>query len=380
MASESAELHTSSSNNSQYAPIKDIANRVPMCPFASIYYREHTLRPNHIIVEEHQLDDERWSRQAFALGIPFADVHSPCPEARRFAQKLQKKQRISGKRLTELLLPLIQWASKSSKRLQVKTETAFHDEAVPDGSMDQADDCVWSMPLPLPRPNIVVGYSQGNFNSHELELQDGIIANGRGEPCDLSRISQPTSGVFWPFFVVEVQQESSRAAQNAAAGSASTCNNSLALLAEAADEPAIQRQGRNIFWQTQRSIQSFSLSISGKIATLHLNNSDGGLRHRCTAIRSYNLDDEREVCALVARLGSIFVWAENSRLQAVHNMLENLSSLVRLDARDMVSDAFPNEHLDAVTANSRPVSPRKMLTGIRSVWAEISPKWIRAQG
>ncbi|OAG45346.1 hypothetical protein AYO21_00694 [Fonsecaea monophora] len=392
MASQAS---TPSSISSQYLPIKDIQSSEHTHSFASLYYRQHTLVPNNINVEENQLSDERWSRHAFSMGVPFNDIHRPHPDARKFAQKMQRKPRISDRRLTELLLPLIQTAMKSSRGLHVETDATFHPDAMPKGSpagsISPSQTHHWSMPLPTPKPNITVGFSSKSFTVHELELQDGIISDSHGEPCNLAKISRPIRGrdtLFWPFFNVEIQRESLTAAQNAAAGSGSTCNNALALLAEAADEPLLQSRGRNLFWQSRRAVCSFSLSIhnssgeGGKVATLNLHSSEGGLCHTASPIRNYDLCNERDVEYLLSRLVSLFVWAENSHLQQIFTLLEALDALVRLEpGREYLSDSFPHESMDTVTSTQGHVSPGKTkFEMVKSVLAEISPKWIRAQG
>ncbi|EXJ69896.1 uncharacterized protein A1O5_06969 [Cladophialophora psammophila CBS 110553] len=389
MASQAS---TPSSVTSLYSPIKEITGPEHVSPFASSYYRQHTLVPNRINVEESQLSDERWSRHAFSMGMPFNDIYRPHPDARKFAQKMQKRSRISDKQLAESFLPLIQTAMKSSKKLQIKTDATFHPDAMPKGSpVGRVSASQWTMPLPIPKPNITIGFSSKNFTSHDLELQDGIISDAQGEPCNLAKISQPTVGsnsLLWPFFNVEIQRDSLMAAQNAAAGSGSTCNNALALLAEAADETAFQSQGRNFFWQSRRSVQSFSLSVhnssggDSKTATLNLHSYEGGLSHTVALIRSYDLCNERDVEYLLSRLGSIFVWAENCHLQQIFTLLETLDALVQLEpAREYLSDSFPHGSMDAVTGSPSNQSPtRRKLETIKSVLVELSPKWIRAQG
>ncbi|OAP64610.1 hypothetical protein AYL99_00582 [Fonsecaea erecta] len=391
MASQAS---TPSSISTPYLPIKDITSPEHVHPFASLYYRQHTLVPNRITVEEGQLCDERWSRHAFSMGMPFSDIYRPHPEARKFVQKMQKKPRMSNKHLADSLLPLIQTAMKSSKKLHLETDATFHPDAVPKGSpvgrISNSQTAPWSMPLPIPKPNITVGFSSKNFTSHELELQDGIISDAQGEPCNLANISQPVRGsnvLCWPFFNVEIQHDSLDAAQNAAAGSGSTCNNGLALLAEAADEPLIQSRGRNLFWQSRRAVCSFSLSIhnnsgeGGKLATLNLHSSEGGLSHTAAAIRTYDLCNERDVEYLLSRLGSIFVWAENCHLPQILTLLQTLDALVLLDSgREYVSDSFPHDTMDTFTNPSGNVSPARSKLGvIKSVLADISPKWLRAQ-
>jgi hypothetical protein len=236
------------------------------------------------------------------------------------------------------------------------------------------------MPLPVPRPNITVGFTPKVFDTHALELQSGIISNFHGEPCDLAKVSQPAADLFWPFFVIEVQEESVLAAQNACAGSASTCNNAFALLSEAADNVNCQKYGQRMFWSDQRAIHSFSLAVSGKVAALNIHTSNGGLSHRSSMIRMYSLDDELEIDALAARLSSIFIWAENTRLPNVMDLLANLDDLVKLEDKDHLSDAFTNQNLIVPTHGDRTygtLSPKKRSLSFKAIFSQFSPTWIR---
>ena len=388
----SSSASTRSSQASSYLPLKDLAHAQKTDPFASSYYRQHTLAPNRINVDENQLSEGNWSSHAFALGMPSKDVHRSSPDARRFAQKLQRKPKVSDKHVTELLVPLVQSACQSSKTLQIKTDASFHPDAVPNGSpagrLSNSQNTPWRMPLPVPKPNLTVGFSSKNFTQHELELQDGIISNSHGEPCDLGKISQPiaeNNTLLWPFFTVDIQKDSLEAAQNASAGSGSTCNNALALLAEAGEESIVRRHGRNVFWQSRTAVQSFSLSIhndsegNGKMATLNLHTSEGGLSHSVAPIRSYALCNEYDVECLYSRLSSIFVWAENCHLQRIGTLLANLDALVQLESgREHLSDRFTNADLDAFTTYGENMSPgRSKLGAIKNVWAQVSPRWIR---
>ncbi|KAJ9604757.1 hypothetical protein H2200_010871 [Cladophialophora chaetospira] len=388
----SSAASTRSSQSSQYFPLKDLVNSQVVAPYASSYYQQHTLAPNRINLCDSQLSEEDWSRHAFALGMPSRDIHKPHPDARRFAQKLQRKSRISNKAVTELLVPLIQSATQSSKKLQIKTDTTFHPDAVPNGSpvgrLSNSQNAPWNMPLPVPKPNITVGFSSKNFTQHELELQDGIISNAHGEPCNLGKISQPIVGnnaLLWPFLTVDVQSDSLEAAQNASAGSGSTCNNALALLAEAAEESRVRRHGRNAFWQSRTAVHGFSVSVhndsegNGKVATLNLHISEGGLSHSCAPIRSYALCNEHDVECLLSRLGSIFIWAENCRLQQIGTLLANLDALVQLESgREHLSDRFTNPDLDMATSYGESLSPGRSKFGvIKNVLTQVSPRWIR---
>ncbi len=191
--------------------------------FGSIDYRSTTLEPNHIIVEDQQMDDERWSRLAFALGMPYGDSRRPSSEASKFAQQVKSRKSISSKEMTDLLLPLLISVAKPHKTMKCRKDTLFHRDGVPDDVPDFEVDGGWKMQLPTPKPTITLGYSNKAFDGHQLELQHGIISNSQNEPCDLHKLSQPVPDVYWPFFIVEALDESMLAARNACAGSAATC-------------------------------------------------------------------------------------------------------------------------------------------------------------
>ena len=382
---------TLSTQTSQYFPLRDIAESDRATPFNSSYYRQHSLFSKGITVNDDLLSEEEWSRHAFAMGMPSRDVHRSHPDARRFTQRLQRRAQISDKHITQLLLPLIQSALPSPKKFQVKTDGTFHPDAVPSGRspgrLSGSSSPSWSLPLPVPEPNITIGFGSQNFTEHQLELQDGIISDAHGEPCNLAKVSQPVAGnnmLFWPFFTVHIQKDSLEAAQNASAGSGATCSNALGLLAEAAEEPIIQVYGRSVFWQSRRQVQTFSLSVhndsegNGKMATLNIHTSQGGLSHTCAPIRSYALCNEYDVECLLSRLGSIFIWAENSHMQNVFTLLSNLDALVQLESgRRHLSDGFPSPQLDAATGFGALSPARSKFGVIKDVLAQVSPKWIR---
>ena len=387
-----SESRSSLSSQTQYTPITHITSNSQTSstsPYNSLFYRQHTLKPNNVVIEDAVLDDERWSRAAFALGMPFGDVFRATNETRRFANKVTRKSNLSERSMTDLVMSLVQAAAKTHKVLHTKSNATFHEAAVPNGSVTTdallSPPDTWSMPLPVPRPNIVVGFSTKTFTAHELELQSGIISTSAGLPCDLAKVSQPTPDVYWPFFTVDIQPDSLHAAQNASAGSASTCNNALALLAEAADEPTMQKEGPTLFWNSRRAVHSFSLSVNlgGKVASLNMHDSEGGLLHHAAMIRVYRLDDERDVEALYSRLISICVWADNIRLPAIVDLLENLDELVKLESkRDFVSDAFVNHDLSSILgigyAGTGSISPPKRFGGFKSVMWDNFPRWLRA--
>ncbi|KIW99947.1 uncharacterized protein Z518_10875 [Rhinocladiella mackenziei CBS 650.93] len=342
--------------------------------FGSSDYRSTTLEPNHIIVEDEQMDDERWSRLAFALGMPYGESSRSSTEARKLAQKVKSRRSVSSREMTELLVPLLVSIAKNHKMIKCRTNTLFHRDGVPDEVPDFEVEEGWKMQLPTPKPSVTIGYSSRAFTSHQIELQQGIIANNQNEPCDLSKLSQPVPDVYWPFLVIEIQDESMLAARNAAAGSAATCNNALMVFAGAAQEPEKNYHDVNFLWGLSKAAQSFSLAINGKTACLNTHNSEGCLPHAVAAIRTYRLDDEKEVEAMASRISSILVWAENCRLPSIGDLLNTFDKRVQL-AKDSLTQGR-DSYAPSELANFG-VTPKTRMTIIKSVLAESLPRWAR---
>ncbi len=280
--------------------------------------------------------------------------------------------------MTELLVPLLASIARDHEVMKCRTNTAFHHDGVPDDIPHFEVEDGWKMHLPTPKPAITMGYAKGTFTSHELDLQQGIIANNKNEPRDLHKISQPVPDVYWPFFVVEAQEESMAAARNACAGSGATCNNTLMILAGVAQEPQKYRQDMDALWNLSKAAQSFSLAINGKTACLNTHNSEGCLPHAVAAIRTYRLDDERDVEALASRIRSIFIWAENCRLQSILDLLDDFSNRVGLARKGMAAPEdryIPTQLTNFGVAGAVPKSRRGIIKGVIK---ESLPRWVRA--
>ncbi|KEF53352.1 uncharacterized protein A1O9_10327, partial [Exophiala aquamarina CBS 119918] len=354
--------------------IDEVASRE--ASLGSTEYRFATLEPNHIVVEDEPMDDERWSRLAFALSMPCKEIRRAYPEARRFAIQMKKRSSgINSKQVSEMLHPLIRSIVKQHKQIKFRSMAQFHRESVPDEVPDFEVEPGWKMQLPTPKPAFTIGYSETAFNSHQLELQQGIIANNRNEPCDLQKVSQPIPDVYWPFFVVESQDESMLAARNACAGSAATCNNGLMIFAGAAEEARDRYIDIKFLNKLNQAVQSFSLAINGKTACLNTHNSEGCLPHAVAAIRTYRLDDEDDMEALVSRIRSILVWAENCRLASIADVIEKFERRVRLAKAPATVSGHCYDPLEL--ADFGMVSHRRTSTIIKSVLVEGLPKWIR---
>ncbi|KAK4940837.1 hypothetical protein LTR10_019109 [Elasticomyces elasticus] len=368
--SRSASRHRRQASASTKSSISDEKEAL----FGSADYRSTVLEPNHIIIEDHQMDDERWSRLAFALGMPFGEVHRPNATASKLAQQISSRRTITSGEMTELLIPLLVSIAKDHKLMKCRTNTPFYRDGVPDEIPDFDIEDGWKMQLPTPKPAITLGYSKGSFNPHQLDLQQGIIANNKNDPCDLHKLSQPVPDVYWPFFIVEVQEESMLAARNACAGSAATCNNALMIFAGAAQEPQKHYHDVNFLWDLSKAVQSFSLAINGKTACLSTHNSEGCLPHAVAVIKTYRLDDEKELEALASRISSILVWAENCRLRSICDLLNGFDNRVRL----VRNTPLKSEDWYAPTelANFGEV-PKTRMTIIKEVFVESLPRWAR---
>ncbi|KIW34030.1 uncharacterized protein PV07_00832 [Cladophialophora immunda] len=343
--------------------------------FGSSDYRSTTLEPNHIIVEDRQMDDERWSRLAFALGMPYGETQRPSSEATKFAQQVRSRKSVSAKEMTDLLLPLLVSVAKNHRIMKCRTNTLFHRDGVPDEVPDFEVEGGWKMQMPTPKPTITLGYSSSAFSSHQLELQHGIISNRHNEPCNLAKLSQPVPDVYWPFFIVEAQDESMLAARNASAGSTATCNNALMIFAGVAEEPQRYYSDMNFLWRLSKAAQSFSLSINGKTACLNTHNSEGCLPHAVAVIRTYRLDNDKDVESMAGRISSILVWAENCRLQSISDLLSAFDKRVKLCRDNMAQNRVP---YDPPELSNFKNPPRSRASIIKGVIAESLPRWARA--
>ncbi|KIV86878.1 hypothetical protein PV11_02460 [Exophiala sideris] len=344
--------------------------------FGCADYRSTTLEPNNIIVEDQQLDDERWSRLAFALGMPFGESLRASSATNKFAQQIRSQRSVTSREMTELLVPLLASIAKDHHTLKCRTDTAFYRDAVPDEVTASEIEDGWKMQLPTPKPAITLGYSNSSFTSHQLELQQGIIANNNNEPCDLHQLSQPVPDIYWPCFVVEVQEDSMLAARNACAGSAATCNNALMIFAAAAQEPQRHYHDADFLWNLSKAAQSFSLGINGKIACLNTHNSEGYLPHGVATIRTYRLDDEKEVEAMAARIRSIFVWAENCRLRSICDLLATFDRRVQMEC-SRLAVVIPQDRPGSTDSARSGGQRRRRRSIIKAVLADSLPGWAK---
>jgi hypothetical protein len=295
-------------------------------------YRFTTLEPNQIFMEDGQMDEEEWNQLAFTLGMPPREIDAPTTEAKRFAQKVRQRKKDPNGRIDDLLAMLLLPIYKSHDRIDMKTDTPFWREAVPQEVTEKDVEHGWSMQLPTPQPAFTFGYRNNAFRRRYQDLQNGIVNKENGEPCNLSQVSQLVPEIYWPFLVIESQPRAHpnamKSAKHACAGAAATCNNAIIILSNAAQRPNEHSTSPSLQWDTLKLAQTFSLAIDGRVACLSSHNSQGVLPHAMTAVRCYNLEDETEVQMLCSRLHSIMVWAENGRLLTITEVLDRLDRRV----------------------------------------------------
>lgn len=117
------------------------------------------------------MDEKRWSRLAFALGMLFGESLLPSSAASKFAQHIRSQRSVNSTEMTELLVPLLASIAKDHNTLKCRTHATFYREAVPDEVSDSEIEHGWEMQLPNPEPAITLGYSHSPFTPHQLDLQ-----------------------------------------------------------------------------------------------------------------------------------------------------------------------------------------------------------------
>ena len=283
------------------------------------------------------MSTQSWTTLASSLGISSTDTPRSSPECQKLARKISKARKINESSMTELLLPVITGLTTAHPRLAPVLSATFNRDAIP---LDHPSFIFNRTRLPTPRPAITLGYNPQIFHPHYLELMQGIISDpANGQPRNLDKISMACPGTYWPFFAIEINDDSfspSHAAASAATATA-TCNNALLTLASVLNDisnPIVHDIAfRNML---TKSISSFSLAISTQIksATLLAHSTsfdayDGSALDAVSAIKTYNLSNPSDIESLSARLNSIFTWAETARLLSIMDILDKFDARVR---------------------------------------------------
>lgn len=335
-------------------------------------FRFDILEPNNIFLADGFLTPERWSDLAFSLGLPAREGQRSNTATQKLAQRIKKRKLHSAQQTCDYIQPFVASLVATCPKLSQKDRCAYHHDAVP--TIDALKNTVHR--LPTPKPTISVGYHRAAFSLSHDELQKGIIACPNGDPCDLNHISQPVSDHFWPFFVVEVSENSMAAARQASAISAATCNNGLDLLAGAAvDDQKDWNSASFVF--DRKFAKSFSLSVHGKLASLCVHGAEGLAQHVSQQIASYRLDDEHDVACLADRIHGIMVWAQYNRLGEIVATLDQLNKKVYGRIAGFTLGGSPiDDDFDPACLKTLKLQPLRRPERMRAALRAGLPSWL----
>lgn len=345
-------------------------------------HRESRHKYSPFDVQHEEMSTEKWTNLASALGIPSADIYQPHAEARRLARKFAKRPNMTDKQSIELFGNLLRSILSNHPILRCTPAAYFNRDAIPDEMAVFDGERVYGEGLRTPKPAFSIGYNLEAFTYHQVELQRGIIANDRGEPRDLSRVSQTVPGVFWPFLIIDIKNKSMTQARNICAGAKATCNNALMMLAGATQDPYQVTADERFLWSLSRSVQAFSLSVRGSEAWLNTQNSSGFHPEAFATIRKYSLSNEQDVEALVSRLNSICIWAENCRLPAIFELIDAFDARVNSFAYAIPSSrakglasATVRRHRIITEPKPAPAPPSTKRGLFKYVLTDSLPRW-----
>ncbi|RMD43641.1 hypothetical protein DV735_g1419, partial [Chaetothyriales sp. CBS 134920] len=330
-------------------------------------------------IDTSSMDEGQWCSLALALGLNPCDEEVPNLKASKLASKI-KKASSSEKEMVEMLTTLLLAIVAPYPRMLIARNSSFHREAVPAEMPEFGLDSRWTVRLSTPRPSIVIGYNPRVFTSHYVELQQGIIADPRGEPRDLGRISESIEGMYWPFFVVDVNEKSMVAARNGCAGATATCNNALMILGGAMINPEASHYDQDFITSLSTAVHSFSLSVSGRSASLMTHNSEGSVAEAVGIVRSYELDQAADLEALARRIRTILIWGQKTRLQAIMDLLDRLDQ--RVNFKEHATDQetvskLPLELPDPSMGDAKKKKSKKDV--LETVLAGSMPSWSRVE-
>jgi hypothetical protein len=191
-----------------------------------------------------------------------ASLHSLWACQREMSIHQPLKPNASLRRLAMLLLPIY----KAHDKIDIKTDTPFWREAVPQEVTGKDIEQGWSMQLPTPKPAFTFGYRSVAFRQRYQDLQNGIVNKENGEPCNLSQVSQPIPEIYWPFLIIESRPRAHptamKSAKHACAGAGATCNNAIILLSNAAQRPNEYSTSPSLQWDTLKLAQTFSRRLT----------------------------------------------------------------------------------------------------------------------
>lgn len=331
------------------------------------------LEPNNILMDQIVMDQETWSSVAFSLGIRVQESQRPSAEAQRLASRMSKRRLLSTTQTFDYVRQFLESLAATCPGLSQESRCVYHGDAVP--TQEVLKNTVRR--LPIPRPMLSLGYTQGAFSRNHIELQDGIITGPDEEPYNLNHISQPMDAHFWPFFAVEVSEKSMLAAQQTNAVTAATCNNALNILATAASSD--DGSPTTSFKFDASIARTFSLSIHGKEACLSLHGAQGSEPFVASRLITYRLDKVNDVASLAGRIYSIMLWSRHKRLPEITTTLDALNRRVHGTSPSPTSRESLDDDFDPACLKTLALKSSRKTAGsdrIKVAFKASLPHWL----
>ncbi|ETN36553.1 uncharacterized protein HMPREF1541_08831 [Cyphellophora europaea CBS 101466] len=330
-----------------------------------------------------QLSGEQWTAAAQGMGInPFLSAGGGVvgeEEAARLSRKVGKRRKIEAKQMTEIMWSAIAPSAVKHTRTTITNDNVFNREPIPNYAPRLESTTNRRVGMFPPRPAITAGYRPQTFSNHQRELQHGLISDIDGAPRDLSKLSHICQDTYWPFFVVEISDTSMQAASDLAIDGTASCNNALMTLASALLNPNALAPDDQLVDCVNQSIASFALAIHKKSARLIAHYSEGFVAETVGVVQTYNLESETEMAAMLARIESIFAWAEAVRLRAITDLLSILDRRVNFSECVADQETAARGPMDVVGARGSEMGGGDRKGLFMSVIGSSMPSWSRVE-
>jgi hypothetical protein len=331
--------------------------------------------------KEPDLTLQKWQDIAESMGIkPFVAVHVT-DESRKLAHKVTKRRKIESKHMKEIIWNAIAPLAARHPKLNVTPDSLFNREPIPNYAPRLESTANRRIGMLPSRPAVTAGYMPQTFTSHQRDLQHGLISDVDGAPRDLSRLSHVCKDTYWPCFVIEHHETSMHAACNFAIEGTATCNNALMTLASALLDPLAATPDERLVHLVNRSIASFAIAVYKKTSKLIVHYSEGFVAEGVGVVQTFNLESESDVAALLARIESIFEWAEKVRLRAVADLLDVLDRRVNFSECYKAQDTASKGPMDVPgVGRVAPAAISEKKGGlIKAVIGSSMPSWSRVE-
>lgn len=314
------------------------------------------------------------------MGISPFDAGPVGEDARKLAHKVDKRRKMDAKHMTEVIWSAVAAIAVKHQRTHIVSDSVFNREPIPNYAPRLESTTNRRIGLLPPRPAITAGYRSQTFTNHQRELQHGLISDIDGAPRDLSKLSHVCKDIYWPFFVVEIHDNSMHAASDVAVDGTATANNALMTLASALLNPNALSPDDHLVDCVNQGIASFALAIHKKKARLIAHYSEGFVAETVGIIQTYSLESEKDMAALLVRIESIFAWAEGPRLAAITELLNILDRRVNFSECVADQETSARGPMDVPgVGRTLPEAPAEKRGLLKAVIGSSMPSWSRVE-